>query len=255
MKNYLWFLAVFLLLLIGCQKSLRFVNHPQPKFTVDFSVFENVGCPLSEYGSRHCEEESLLATLGCDQIRQPSNLLGALEPSLPIAMCLIDDTTWSVGHDVEKVEVGWDEYTYNANGDYFFRIGGLFLSSLFQYVVLQDGHFILIETEDEFREVFAPIESSQEALSYTIAVTGLSAYYGLEHNPGYEYFVDEVIEDTHVDKVKDGYSVNLYRQDVYGCGPHPTYAVNFHITFEGHISQRSIEPIYNDPSQNHLCVD
>jgi hypothetical protein len=64
------------------------VNHPQPELHVDFEVFEGTGCPPNEYGFRHCESHSPLADLGCDEIGEPSDLLGALA-SYPIALCLV----------------------------------------------------------------------------------------------------------------------------------------------------------------------
>jgi hypothetical protein len=110
--------ALFLLLLTGCQGALRllpprFVNQVQPALSVDFSPFENVGCPPTKYGDRLCEEGSSLAALSCAEIRKPSDLLGALEPSHPIAICYAHP----LGADNTKmIEEG--KYLFNDNYNY-----------------------------------------------------------------------------------------------------------------------------------------
>ena len=30
------------------------LNHPRPELTIDFSYFEDVGCPANEHGLRYC---------------------------------------------------------------------------------------------------------------------------------------------------------------------------------------------------------
>jgi hypothetical protein len=128
------------------------------------------------------------------------------------------------------------------------------MSVLLRYVIFQDNRFILIETEDEFRKTFAPLETEDEALAYVKATTGLNAFYDLKPDTNYEYFVD-MIEDTHVDKVADGYWVYLYMTDVFGCGPHPTSSVAFHVTPEGNILQREVKQVFKNPAEDHMCVD
>jgi hypothetical protein len=82
----------------------------------------------------------------------------------------------------------------------------------------------------------------------------LSAYYSLEFDPTYEYFVNE-LEDTHVDVVENGYIVHLYRYQVFGCGPHNTSAVDLLITNQGFVEEVTREAVYKDPSEDDLCVD
>jgi hypothetical protein len=194
------------------------VNHSQPELNVDFSVSENVGCPPDQYGFRRCETDSPLANLGCHEIRKPSNLLGALDPSYP-----------------------------------FFNTGGI-VPAYVRYVIFRDNQFELIETEGEFRSVLAPIVAPEEALSYALAVRDLSAFYNLEPDPKYQYFVDE-IEDTYVEETAGGYLVHLFFYEVFGCGPHLTYAVDVEVTTQGDVNEISRRVIYKDPSEDELCVD
>jgi hypothetical protein len=81
-----------------------------------------------------------------------------------------------------------------------------------------------------------------------------SAYFDLELDPDYEYFVDE-IEDTHVERVDDGFRVHLFHYQVFGCGPHETSALTYLVSESGEIEQLSAEAIYKDPEEDTLCVD
>ncbi|MCP4601044.1 MAG: hypothetical protein GY847_11050 [Proteobacteria bacterium] len=222
------------------------MNHSQPELDVDFSVFENGGCPPDQYGFRDCETGSPLADLGCDRIRKPSNLLGALDPSYPITLCLVFPYR-------NTEEPGAENARMLAEGKYFFNIGGVDPAYV-RYVIFRNNQFELVETEDEFRSVFAPIATPEEALGYALAVRNLSAYYNLEPDPKYEYFVDE-IEDTYVEETTGGYLAHLFFYEVFGCGPHLTYAADVEITTQGDVKEISREAIYKDPSEDDLCVD
>jgi hypothetical protein len=187
-----------------------------------------------------------MADLGCDQIRKPSNLLGALDPSYPIFLCLVIP-------DLNTEVPGTENARMLTEGKYFFNIGGI-IPTYVRYVIFRDSQFELIETEDEFRSIFAPITAPDEALSYALAVKDLLAFYNLEIDPKYQYYVDE-IEDTYVEKTEGGYLVHLFFYKMFGCGPHFTYAVDVEVTTQGIVKEISREAIYKDPSEDDLCVD
>jgi len=187
--------------------------------------------------------------LGCAFLAAPPAQAGALLPGYPLAQCLIESAGRAEG--VEWVGVG--HYAYSSSGQYFFRVGGM-MNFLVRYVAYIDGQFTLLETEEEFRALFAPLESPEEALGYVQAVTGLWAYYGLRRESLYAYAVREV-EDTHVDVLARGYVVHLYYEDVFGCGPHWTYAVDFYSTREGYITQGPMRWVFRDTSRDGLCAD
>ncbi len=330
--KHLFGVIILVLVLTACSIiAPTFINHKRPDASLDFAAFKNVGCAPDKYGFRTCEKDSPLYALGCDEIREPSDLLGALKPAYPIVLCLtfrdhilfdeiipiqkslqekcdtspdkvclesvefISETVkenctrthstvcdtyrevlqekcssaptkvcdsfegpYQIRMEVEDKVLNVDHvtvgsYIYQPEGSYFYRSGGL-LPVLFRYVIFQDNHFVLIENEDELRKVFVPLERPDEALAYVQAVTGLESLYDLKFDPQYEYFVD-VVEDTHVDQVADGYLVYLYRQDVLGCGPHPTYQVTFHVTSEGIIQQREVKQVFKNPAEDRTCVD
>ena len=243
MKLYLFSLIILTLALSGCQQDAIFINHPRPDLAVDFTPFEDAGCPPDEYGRMYCEENGPLGALGCDLITKPSDLFGGLQPADPIARCTIEPFL-----DQEPGEEDFPE-----EGTYFYNVGGLY-PRFIRYVVYTDGGFELIQNPEQFRAYFAPIESADEALSFAIAMNRTSAYFDLEFDPEYEYFVDE-IEDTHVDRVDDGFQVHLFHYQVFGCGPHETTALTYLVSESGEIERLSSEPIFKDPTEDDLCVD
>jgi hypothetical protein len=239
-KNNSWLLISSLLLLVACQTRPKFINHSQPDLSVPFDGFDATGC-LND-GSGQCISDSTLAALGCDEIQVPPNLLGGLNPSYPMAVCQIipEQAKAETQAEIEK-EL------------YFFYTGGLF-GSYVRYVIFQEGKFRLLKSEAEFRAVYAPVESAEEALSYVMAVTNLSAYYGLAYDPAYKYEVGS-IEDTYVTLEPDGYRLHLFHDSVFGCGPHWISEVEMHVSSEGIIQELSRKPIFRDPNQDEVCVD
>lgn len=239
-KNNPWLLISLLLLLAACQSKPKFINHPQPNLSVTFDAFDAAGC-LKD-GSGQCISDGTLAALGCDEIQVPPGLLGGLNPPYPIAVCLLisDQAKAETQAEIEQ-------------GLYFFYTGGLF-GRYIRYVIFQDGEFRLLKSEAEFRAIYAPVETPEEALSYALAVTNLSASYGIEYDPVYKYEVD-TIEDTNVTLEPDGYKLNLFHNGFFGCGPHWVSEVEMNVSAEGIVQEMSSKPIFRDPDQDDLCVD
>ena len=216
------FLASLLFALTACQPSPKFVNHPQPNLSITFNAIPDA------------------AALGCDEIQEPFALLGGLDPSYPIALCIINFNPDQAQPEMEA-------------GEFIYATGGLFTTYL-RYVILRDGQQVIIKTADEFRNIYVPIDSPDEALSYTLALRNLGAYYGLAKDPAYKYEVRK-IEDTHVISEADGYRLNLYSHQFFGCGPHWTSLVELLVTFDGTITEVSATPVFRDPNMDDLCVD
>lgn len=221
----------------------KFINHPQPELTVDVSVFEDAGC-LREDWKLICSEDSPLADfLGCDSITVPSHLMGGLDPAYPIVKCNYESYMHYDGEGYYPVE---DEgFVYSSGGLYQVYI---------RYVIYKDGEFVLIKTVDEMQSTFAPITSPTEALSYALASNNFFAYYDLEYDSDLRYLVN-VVEDTYVEEVEDGYLVHLYYYRSYGCGPHTTSAVDVLITNQGDIGELVFEGVFENPEEDDVCVD
>ena len=230
MKIRFWFAIGLLSLLAACRSQPEFINHTPPALTVSSEGIGGADNPLD--------------TLACDEIHAPSNLLGGLNPSHPIVVCVVnlfsDQVTPELEGEIEQ-------------GQFIQAVGGSSRSYL-RYVISRGDELTLIKTEEEFRSIFAPIDTAEEALSYVLALRRLSAYYGLEFNPAYEYETS-TLEDTFVTSEADGYRLHLYAYQLFGCGPHWKSVVDVHVSFDGIITEISRESVFRDPEEDNLCVD
>ncbi len=228
-NNKFWSVIWLFIFLSACQRKPEFINHPAPNLAISMDVFT---------------DDALVADFGCNEIQAPSNLIGGLDPSYPIIICGI---RYIPGEDSEELTAEIE------NGQFLYYTGGLF-GAYVRYVIYQNGEFVLLKTEEDFRKQFAPIESPDEALSYVLAVRNLSAYYGIQYDPAYEYEVDS-IEDTYVTSETDGYLVHLFYDQVFGCGPHWISEVDVYVSIEGNIEERNSQALFRDPNLDELCVD
>jgi hypothetical protein len=245
--EYLW-VPVLLLVVAACSSlnTPTINNHTPPQAGLDFSAFDDSGC-TGEPGQRKvCQADSSLKALGCHELREPSALLGFLKPDLPLIYCVVHPSM-EPGNPMSEIERLRDE------GSFIKQTGGLD-PIFFRFAIARNGEFEVLETIADFQEVYAPIESPEEALSYALALTNLRAYYGLAYDPELEYFVSE-IEDTYVEPVAGSYEVHLFSYREFGCGPHPTSSVVMQVGSDGSLNETSRTQVFKDPSEDNLCVD
>jgi hypothetical protein len=243
-KLHTWLIINLLVLLAACQTQPKIINHNPPSLSISFSKFQELTCPFDESGYLNCGSDHPLSALDCDDIFEPPSLFGGLDPAYPIAICEID-AIYGNSSDETKAEIDAGEYFYYAGG-----LSGKFI----RYIIFRNDEFHLLKSEKDFREVYAPIESPEEALSYVLAVTNLSAYYGIVLDATSEYEVD-TIEDTFVTATSDGYDLLLYSYAAFGCGPHWTSAVLVHVSKEGIIQELSRTNVFRNPSLDDVCFD
>jgi hypothetical protein len=241
------FFSVLILSTLACQltssATLGMVNHPQPELpAADLSPFEAAGCTFDEYGNGECPPDSPFAELGCDQLRKPGDLLGGLNPAYPLALCLY--------YPLQHQE--------STQGDPFaeprFYNDGCMMPVYVRYVIYKDGNFEVLRSIADLRVAYAPVESPDEALSYSLAATGLEARFNQQRQPGYRYFVDR-LEDTSVIEAEGGYQINLYDYQLCGCGPHTTSIVTLLVSPDGDIQTVEEQPAYENPAEDGLCID
>jgi hypothetical protein len=245
LKYFLAFLLIFTCFGMGCRllslNQPEIIHYPKPELKVDASAFENAGCQLGEYNRLDCSGVASIVVLECDQIYLTGDLLGGLDPNLPLVQC-------------EYVPYRHDQYDLEAfKGTYLFN-SGCSMASLVRYLAPKENGFTLVHNTDELAELFAPIETPEEALSYAIATTGLSAVYDTDLPRSYRFLVNK-IEDTHVAQTSAGYEVYLYDDYLCGCGPHTVSLVKVQVTTEGNVSLMEPVPVYQDPKNDDLCID
>ncbi|MBF0528229.1 MAG: hypothetical protein HQK55_02945 [Deltaproteobacteria bacterium] len=248
----LWCLLLFCLWLMatGCQSMPKIINHPAPPLKNDFTPFVETGCDQTGY----CKQSSLLATLGCDDIIKPSNELNGLKPSSPMAICLVEEMKM----ELRKREAR-KKQSQGLPGEKFAQVSlyrtGCLMASWAGIIIYQDNQFKIIKDKEELRKTFAPLQSPEAALGYAVAATNMIARYGITPTQlqNLDNWQVKEIEDTHVEKVTDGYVVHLFDRDVCGCGPKKQYAVAVQVSESGTIKELSRTVIQE--TKTEICVD
>jgi hypothetical protein len=246
-KKILLSLLLIALTTLACQLTssitMQVTNHPEPALPpISLAPFEAAGCTFNEYGIGECSQDNPLVELGCDQLRKPGDLLGGLDPAYPLALCLFYPLQHADKAQGDPMEA---PHFYND---------GCMMPVYVRYAIFRDGNFEVLKTLEDLASAYELVESPEEALSYSLAATGLEARYGQQRELGYRYFVNR-LEDTYVRQVDEGYQVNLYHYQVCGCGPHTTSIVNVEVFANGKINTLDEQPAYENPDEDGLCVD
>lgn len=226
-KHFQILLILLLLSLCGCDRfsdstpspKVKVIDHPPVDWAISGKRLAESGC--SGVLKEDCAE---LIALGCDEIAAPHFYSGGLNPPYPIGECI---------HQGDEP----------PDPAYFRRPPGL--DSRFRsFVVFLKDEYRLIIKQSEFREIFVPVESAEEALSYAMGMTSFWAEYSIDPNANVKYLVD-VIEETYVEETPAGYVVHLFDSDRrMGCVTDTIYAVDVLVTPEGEIEVINREAVF-----------
>jgi hypothetical protein len=237
MKRTLALVSLTVLLLASCRlsqinpfKSVE--EYPAPEFTVDNSRFTELGC----FDSADCLPADLKnIPFPVDSIYPLDDSYGGLDPKLPMAeagnMGFIEDPV------IPSV------YTKGCMGTYYVR-----------YLVEVDDKIRLIDSAEGLKELFAPIESEDEALSYAVAVTGLTPLNDLNLHPLYKRYTRPLVESHSTFDGKQ-YTVNLYDTYLCGCGPHIVSMITVTVQQDGSFSLSDPVGAFSDPKTDGMCID
>lgn len=225
-------LCTALIMLAGCSKPAEIIEHTPPDLKMDNNYFSQQGC----FTDLNCSPEGFQqpdppVTI----IRKPSDMLGGLTPSLPIAV----GSTVLYRDEPEIPAV----YANRCMRNQFIR-----------YLVRIDNETILVDSVESMARLYAPIDSSEEALSYAIATTGYSALYDLSSIKKPVVYSDP-LEETHVQQAEGGYIVHLFDTYLCGCGPHITQSIDVTVYTDGTIALSEPLNAFSDPQYDDLCVD
>ncbi len=238
MKRISWGIIPVLVILTACNLlqasfSKKVIQHPAPEIKMDHSYFENLGC----FNDPACLPDNFrdLLDYPIDYISRPNDLLGGLNPSLPLAVARTNG--------------------FNAEDEFpAVYINSCMIQQYIRYLVLVNGELQLIDSVEKLAAIYAPIESENEALSYAIEATGLSALYDLDQSPNLKRFTD-TLEETYVSKQDGGYLVHLFDTFLCGCGPHIVQSVDLVVSTDGSITFSDAIDAYSDPELDGLCID
>ncbi|MDD2755918.1 MAG: hypothetical protein PHS80_10370 [Methanothrix sp.] len=166
------------------------------------------------------------------QIINASPALENLSPQLPIVECL---------HLSED---------YNSQEGILRE--GCMMPLFRKYIVMQGDEFKLIESIEDFRSIFAPVETKEEALAFAVALTSSLPRYDTSVPENY-FPVSSPITPTYAKETEGGYLVHLFDKEICGCGSHPYYAIDYLVTRDGNVTELSREEVFNSTMQ--ICVD
>jgi hypothetical protein len=181
-----------------------------------------------------CPAGSAAGGLGCESLARVAGL-GGLEPREPLALCLFR------GGDLPA-----SEYVLGPRG----------MRRIYRrYLAADSSGLHLIKSAAALRARYAPIESADEARSLALALTGYSELRRFSPPAGYRYFV-KALAETSAKPAADGFLVENLRDDqVFGCGPHPTFLVSVAVGRDGSLKETRRERAFEDPATDNLCVD
>ena len=172
------------------------------------------------------------ALFSCMQISNASLALENLSPQLPIVECLYLSKDYNSQEGILRE--------------------GCMMPLLRRYIVKQGEEFKLIESIEDFWSIFAPVETKEEALAFSVALTSSLPRYDTSVPEGY-FPVSSCITPTYAKETEGGYLVHLFDKEICGCGSHPYYAIDYLVTRDGNVTELSREKVYDSNMQ--MCVD
>ncbi len=233
MKHAFLVFWIILFTTVSCAPQPRLIEHKKPELSqIDTTYFEDLGC-FEEAGC----STSLPQDMGFSimDILEPSEFLGGLDPAVPIA----ETETFDFQHDPTIPSV------YSARCAATFYIN---------YLVYLHGEVQVVDSKQDLAQLFAPIESPEEALSFAVAATGYKPMYDLESIAGLE-IVSKKLEETYVRKIRNGYVVHLFDYFLCHCGPFIIRSVDVTVTKDGEVSISDEVDAYHDPRFDQVCID
>ncbi len=121
-----------------------------------------------------------------------------------------------------------------------------------RYIAEQGEESRLIASKEEFRSLFAPVETKEEALAFAVALTSSLPRYDTSVPEGY-FPVTSSVKPTYAIETEEGYLVHLFDSELCGCGSHPYYAIEYLVTRDGNVTELFREKVFDSTMQ--ICID
>ena len=107
-----------------------------------------------------------------------------------------------------------------------------FACRVFLRLLFNNGQYYLANDPQVIKNLYAPIETPEEALSYTLLLNDLSPKYDQGIIPRTEYLTP-VVEDTTITKTQFGYQLHLFASQPLNLCEWITNAVNVQLRTDG----------------------
>jgi len=193
---------------------------------------------MGVYDILKCTSEPQVARHGCFETIPPPEYWGGLRPYLPMLVCAKKDWHDSIRQDGCKVKKG-----------------------LVYLVLIQGKEVKAITNRDEFRRLFAPIDSLEEALSYVSAVTGTypvydfpEKYFIMGPDEGGSYTVKNP-RPTNVKEKEDGFTINLFDNQRCGCFRPALIEVSYFVSRDGAVKELGRQKVWEANRRYNVCID
>jgi hypothetical protein len=216
---------------IPIESTPQFIYFPTPVTPSDTpSLLNQAGCQLTQNSFIQCDNNSPLNRFDCQWLLAPKNISFGLVPNYPLVA------------ECQYLPINIEE----TRDELLYRVGCLSTKDL-GYIFYVNNDYVLINTVKKMQELFAPIESAEEALNYAQLITGLDTLYEFSaeqaHAEEFVYF-QQIIEGTHVTVKGSAFELNLYHSQICGCDTWTTSQVNLLIDHSGSITWEGASPIY-----------
>ena len=210
----------------------RFIEYPHPTWKPSVTSSNKPGCSEDSPSDifLHCSDSDLLASFQCDYLGGPGG----------------------VGVDLAYPVVAVCHRRYKPADQYLYQVGCRERDNV-SFIAQVDEQYVLVDSESKMKQLFAPIDSPAEALSYAQMRTGLLPYYSTRVTLENTVFFQEVIEGAHASEAEDGYVVFLFHQQSCGCNISITSQVEILVNLDGEIVWQGAKPLYLRVTG--LCVD
>lgn len=173
--------------------------------------FDDV-CTTEADGQLDCTGN--IEQFNCDSYDKVSTDFTDLQPSYPMLICKSVKTIGS--EDVNEVEEG--VYLIPGSGLMAGRV------TIVDYIIIKDSIFQLIKSEDQFRKLFQPINSTEEAVAYfqiihkAVLVFDESSLNKLKNSSYGKYLVSpETLNLNSVTETSDGFTITAYSESAISC--------------------------------------
>lgn len=218
---------------------------PQNK-TIDFSQFEKI-CAYSEQYRYHPEQyrmyqcEQPLSEFHCNYFLKPSDHFAWLEPMLPMITCKKSETTEKIAEEgVYRVE------SMSLTGPRIY---------VTDYATFRDGEFILIRSINEFKNMFAPVQTKEEALAFVEALNrGILVFDTtplINLKDGKYHASKLTIDITSASETNEGFIVNAYTD--FGTCSDAVYRKTLLVKTSGEIEEKNSTLIW-ESERKPRCV-
>ncbi len=195
--------------------------------------FYEAGCvnvTLNSYDYLDCENSEVISNFSCGSTNLMPLNLEAKELDLLFVRCLKDA-----------------RYINNSEWGSYFSCGGGLSPVCKGYVTWENGNFIYIKNSSDLLKRILPIDTKQKAINYA----------SISNNAGIIYKVKDKEFKGKVEKKGSNFLVTLFTLDSgFGCYDRMNYyRVQYEVTPEGTITEKSVDTVYTDLFGYTICVD